>query len=489
MIYQKIRKRVYSILEKAGLGDNWSKTFDIFIITLIFLNMINLSLESVPFIYDRYKYYIKIFELISVIIFTLEYVLRIWVSVEALGKTSNTKKRMKYLFSFMALIDLLAILPFFIQKLFLMDIRFLKVLRLLRLIRVFKVGKYSNSIGALLRVFNKKKADLIIVYFLIMIVLIIAANVMYIAENEAQPEIFSNVFQGMWWGMVTIAGIGYGDIYPITVVGKLLAGIIAIMGIIIFAIPVGILGSAFIEDLDLRKKGRLKSLKLSGHIILCGYTKLTKEITNAIQRENYNIRIVLVTEKPNPDIKGIIYVNADWTDINTLKHLSIENCHACIIFAEEPGNAGSNSRKDIVDMRAIFTIYKIKNEYPDVHTISEIINPERIEMIKINLKGDEIILKEVIDGNLIATCMKHPYISPLLYELMDLKGKIIKEITANEIKITESCQYENVIRYGIDNDIAFIGLIHQNKSKLSPGKTELVYPEDRLLYVTEGENS
>ncbi len=101
----------------------------------------------------------------------------------------------------MALIDLLAILPFFIQKLFLMDVRFLKVLRLLRLIRVFKVGKYSNSIGALMRVFNKKKADLIIVYFLIMIVLIIAANVMYIAENEAQPEIFSNVFQGMWWGM------------------------------------------------------------------------------------------------------------------------------------------------------------------------------------------------------------------------------------------------------------------------------------------------
>ncbi len=190
----------------------------------------------------------------------------------------------------------------------------------------------------------------------------------------------------------TIAGIGYGDIYPITVVGKLLAGIIAIMGIIILAIPVGILGSAFIEDLDLRKKGRLKSLKLSGHIILCGYTKLTKEITDAIQRENYNIRIVLVTEKPNPDIKGIIYVNADWTDINTLKHLSIENCHASIIFAEEPGTEGSNSRKDIIDMRAIFTIYKIKREYPDVHTISEIINPERIEMIKVNLKGDEIIL-------------------------------------------------------------------------------------------------
>ncbi len=486
MIYRKIRLRLYQILEKAQPGDIASIACDMFILTLIALNIIAIMLETVVSIEEKFHDYFILFNILSVIVFTIEYVLRIWVSVESDFPGTSIKKRVKYIFSPMAIIDLLAILPFYLAF-FPIDMRFLRALRLLRILRIFKIGRYSNSLGTMGRVFAKKRDDLLITFFLILILLVVFANLMFYIENSAQPDVFSNVFQAMWWGIVTVTGVGYGDIYPITTLGKVLGGFIAILGIVTVALPIGILGAAYVEDTEKKQKGKIRQIHSSDHIIICGYNRITKSVLEDLIAFGNDAKIVLVTQRPNPEIGEIIYVNADWTDIDVLKRLSIEHAAACVIMAEGFSGMREDINNDVIDMRTIFTLYKIKINYPNVHTVIEVINPEHIEMVKSNIKGDEVILKEIIDGNLVANCVKMPSISHLLYEIISLEGKVIRETTVKKIGLDDQCPYGDVIKYGIDKEITFIGYIRgeESVSQLSPGKKAIIRTTDRLIYVTE----
>ena len=486
MKYKNLRIRAYQILEKAKPGDTASFVCDMFILTLITLNILSIMYETVDSIENKLHVFFRLFNLISVIIFTIEYFFRIWVSVESEVTGTSFVKRVKYIFSAMAIVDLMAIVPFYLAFLP-VDMRFLRALRLLRILRIFKIGRYSNSLGTMGRIFKKKKDDLLITFFLILIMLIVFSNLMYFIENSAQPDVFSNVFQAMWWGIVTVTGVGYGDMYPITTLGKFLGGFIAILGIVTIALPIGILGAAYVEDMENKGKGKILHIHSSDHIIICGYNRITKNVLKDLISESKDAKIIIVTQKPNPDIPGIIYVNADWTDIEVLKHLSIEHAAACVIMAEGYSGISEETDIDIIDMRTIFTLYKIKLNYPNVHTVVEVINTNHIEMVKSNIKGDEIILKEIIDGNLIANCVKMPGISHLLYEIINMEGKVIRETNVNKLGLPENCPYKEVIKYGIDNEITFIGYIRgeENISQLSPGKNAIIRKTDRLIYIAD----
>ena len=152
--------------------------------------------------------------------------------------------------------DLIAILPFYLPMIMLIDLRFVRVLRLFRLLRVFKLGRYSESLRTLANVLKRKKEELFITIFVVMILLIIASSLMYFIENEAQPEIFSSIPSAMWWGVATLTTVGYGDAYPVTPVGKLLGAVIALLGIGMFALPTGILGSGFVEEMQRKREKR-----------------------------------------------------------------------------------------------------------------------------------------------------------------------------------------------------------------------------------------
>lgn len=486
MKLRNIRTRAYQILEKAKPGDTASFACDLFILILISMNILSIMLETVESL-DKYLHgFYIIFNLVSVIFFTVEYILRIWVSAESEVTGSSFQKRIKYVFSLMAVVDLLAILPFYLAILPI-DMRFLRALRIMRIMRIFKIGRYSNSLGTMVRVFKKKRDDLIITLFLILILLITFSNVMFFIENSAQPDVFTNVFQAMWWGIVTVTGVGYGDMYPITAAGKFLGGFIAILGIVIIALPIGILGSAYVEDSENRRKGKIKLIRTSNHVIICGYNPITKNVAEDVMAEKDDAKVIIVTQKPNPEIPGVVYVNADWTDINVLKHLSIEHVIACVIVAEDFSGYRGSDDTDIIDMRTIFTLYKIKLNYPNVHTVAEVINPDRIEMVKSNIKGDEIILKNIIDGNIVANCVRIPKISFLLYEIINLEGKIIRETTVNKLGLHDNCPYSEVIKYGIENEITFLGYVRgeENSSQLSPSKNAIVKTSDRLIYITD----
>ena len=215
------RKRVWTILEPADEKDNLSKFIDIFLVCLIFFNILMVILETVETLYLQYEKYFKYFELFSVTIFSIEYIGRLWSCVEnKIKNQSNAKVRLKYVLSFSAIIDAIAILPSLLAFLFpTVDLRFVRALRIFRLL---KFSRYSNSINTLLVVLWDQRKSLGAAFFILFIVLIISSSGMYIVEKDIQPEKFGSIPQSMWWSIVTLTTVGYGDVYPITSMGKFL---------------------------------------------------------------------------------------------------------------------------------------------------------------------------------------------------------------------------------------------------------------------------
>lgn len=246
-MYKKYKHRIYEIVDVAGPGDTTSKVFDIFIIALIVLNVVAVMLGTVEVVSERYSNQLRLFEIVSVIIFSIEYLLRFWSTTESKKYTHPISGRLKYMFTPMAIVDLVAILPFFIPMLISFDLRFVRALRLIRLFRLFKMGRYSSSFRTLVKALQKRKEELLLTIFVSFIILIVASSMMYYVERDAQPEKFSSIPSSMWWGIITLTTIGYGDVSPVTPVGKVLGGIIALLGIGLVALPTGIIASGLVE--------------------------------------------------------------------------------------------------------------------------------------------------------------------------------------------------------------------------------------------------
>lgn len=220
---------------------------------LILLNVTAIILESFDSIYNQYGNLFHIFELFSVIIFSIEYISRVWVADLRFKNLSPFKARLKYISSFMGLIDLFAIIPFYLPFLVSLDLRTLRILRILRLFRIFKLAHYSSSLRLVGKVFNKKKEELFITLVLSVLILLITSSIMYKLEHDVQPDNFENIFATLWWAVATLTTIGYGDVYPVTAWGKILAAVTAIFGIGVVAIPTGILSAGFLEEIQNKK--------------------------------------------------------------------------------------------------------------------------------------------------------------------------------------------------------------------------------------------
>ena len=225
-----------------------------FIFGLIVLNVISLFLESYNEINAQYGDLFYAIELFSIVIFSMEYLLRLWVADLTFAKAGPVKSRLKYMFSFMGVVDLLSVLPFYLPYFIKIDLRVIRVLRLFRLLRLLKLNRHSKSLNLIVMVFKKTKSDILVTVFIVSFLLIVAATLMYDIENEAQPDAFSNIGEALWWSVATLTTVGYGDIYPITGLGKLLSGVIALLGIGIVALPTGIISSAYIDEIQAKNK-------------------------------------------------------------------------------------------------------------------------------------------------------------------------------------------------------------------------------------------
>lgn len=253
------RLRIAEILQSERPTDKISTYVDWFLIALITLNVLDIILVSVPQFHNAYRTQLIWFELFSIMIFTVEYLLRIWscVDVDENDTRPHWRVRLSYFFSPMALIDLLAILPFYLSLFIAIDLRFLRVVRILR---VFKLTRYSMAMQLIISVFKEEMDSFIAAFSMLITLMVIAASGIYLIENDVQPEHFGSIPQAMWWAMATLTTVGYGDVTPITAGGKFFGGVITVASMGMVALPAGILASGF--NVQMQKRQQKFSLLL-----------------------------------------------------------------------------------------------------------------------------------------------------------------------------------------------------------------------------------
>lgn len=241
-----VRRRVWEIVEATRAGDAASRRFDLFILAMIVMNVAAMVLESVRSIEERFGAAFAVFEGLSLVVFAAEYAARLWSCVEDPRSRGGVRGRLRWAVRPLSLVDLLVIVPL-LATFGTTDMRVLRALRLFRLACVLKAGRYLAALNVLRRAVHAKREELVMSVALTSVLLVVASSVMYFVEHEAQPDKFSSIPASMWWAVATLTTVGYGDVYPVTVPGRLAGGFLALLGVGLFALPTAILGSGLVE--------------------------------------------------------------------------------------------------------------------------------------------------------------------------------------------------------------------------------------------------
>ena len=239
-----LRRRVYEVLEVASPDDRLSWVVDFALISLVAANILAIILESIDALFVRYGSFFASFEAVSVFVFSIEYFLRVWSAPERETPETPWRQRRAHMLSPLAIADLLAIVPFYLTAIFQVDFRFLRVLRLLR---ILKLTRYGHAMGMLLSVLYSERRAFGAALSLLIVAVIFASSGIYLAEHKAQPEAFASIPAAMWWALVTLTTVGYGDVIPITPIGKVFASAVTIIGVGMAALPTGLIVAGFTE--------------------------------------------------------------------------------------------------------------------------------------------------------------------------------------------------------------------------------------------------
>ena len=253
MGYSQVQQRILEILESGQKGDRTSRICDTLIALLVVINIIAVTLESVSDFSVKYANQFYAIEFFSVVIFSIEYLTRLWVSAAKNAAEDKIfgSSRLGYMLSFSGVIDLVSILPFYLQALFPgLDLR---VLRTLRLLRIFKLSNYNTAIEDLFSAVYEERKSFIAALYLFVIAFVLTSSLIYYAENEVQPEKFASIPDAMYWSLITLTTVGYGDVSPVTWIGKVISVATALMGVSVVALLTGILANAFSNQIARRK--------------------------------------------------------------------------------------------------------------------------------------------------------------------------------------------------------------------------------------------
>ena len=252
--YQKLQKDVLRVLEPATIGDNLSRFCDYALSILVILNLVAVTLESVPELEKKFKDIFYYFEVVSVVVFTIEYLARIWSAparrpIEK--KNHAAYSRWSYMRSFYGIIDFVSIIPFYLQAFFPgLDLR---VLRTLRLMRILKLNNYNSALEDLFGAIMEEKRSFLTTLYIFVVAFVMSSSLIYFAEHKVQPEDFRSIPDAMYWAIITLTTVGYGDVSPVTVMGKCIAAFTAIFGVTVVALLTGIVANSFNAQMDRRK--------------------------------------------------------------------------------------------------------------------------------------------------------------------------------------------------------------------------------------------
>ncbi|TQV70258.1 ion transporter [Denitrobaculum tricleocarpae] len=256
----QLQRTIHEKLDPSDRSGPISRGLDLFLIALIAINVAAVILETVDSIETRFRMAFWVIEVISVAVFSVEYAARVWASPEDPEFRDRKHPRLAYMTSPLAIIDLVAILPFYLGFLVDMDLRFLRVLRLLR---ILKLTRYSPAMSMLLDVFREEANAFLAGFFILIVLLVLAASGAYLAEHQVQPEKFGSIPEAMWWAMATLTTVGYGDVVPITAAGQIFGSLVGVVGIGMAALPAGILASGLADLLRRRRAALTKQLRIA----------------------------------------------------------------------------------------------------------------------------------------------------------------------------------------------------------------------------------
>lgn len=250
-------RRIHEILVSPRAGDALARAVSIGLLLLIGANVLASVLETEPAVRSAAAGFFRWFEWASVAVFTAEYVLRLWSCVVDPRFAGAVRGRLRMVLTPMALIDLAAIAPFYVELFVpgVIDLRFLRVMRVLRMFRLMRIGHVAEAFATTMQVLQRKRTQLLVSLVVVLVAIFLSAGALYVAEHGHEGTRFTSIPQAMWWSVVTITTIGYGDMVPETPAGKVLGGLVAFIGICAVALPVGIISSGFIEEIGRKRTG------------------------------------------------------------------------------------------------------------------------------------------------------------------------------------------------------------------------------------------
>ncbi|MGD9809627.1 MAG: ion transporter [Deferribacterales bacterium] len=443
---------------------------DTVIIFLIILSVITTFLQNTQLYYSHHKL-LDTIETVITILFTLEYSLRFFIATDFLIDIKRDHGSFLYAINQKILwaikpfniIDLLALIP---------EIRFFRLFRILRLLRAFK---QSSSIMLAIRSYKQETRVFVILFLSVLAIVIINSFLSFIVANPISNDLKFTDFV-----VYHLKLLDFATDENKSIVANVIASTTLLLNITFIAIFISLITTKMESVMTKIKEGHLGKISLKNHIVLCGFSACSAKVIAELLALKKSENIVLVTERENPDISGIIYYHGDYSDIKVLRQVNVKESRMCIVFSE----INEHDTVKSVDLRTVLTVFNIEQENSEVHTIAEIINQENGEIIRDKIMGDEIIYKEMIDASLICNCVRHPYISPLIYDMLNIDNRTMEEATLADFGINYSLSYKELKLKLIDKEITLLGVIDKdNNSELSPKNDTIISSTDRLLYL------
>ena len=254
MKYTSIRKRISDVIEVGYDEDFWGRSYDVINLSTIVLNLTVTVLLTFESISSRYGSVLEAIETATIIFFTIDYLLRLWTAPSIYPELSGPKAVLKYSLSFNGLVDMLSCIPFYLPVFFPSGLAAFRILRIVRIFRLFRVNAYFDSLNIITAVLKSKAKLLLSSVFVIVLLMLASSLCMYSIEHNVQPDVFDNALSGLWWAAATLLTVGYGDIYPVTALGKIVGTVLTMLGVGIVAIPTGIISAGFVEQYSRLKK-------------------------------------------------------------------------------------------------------------------------------------------------------------------------------------------------------------------------------------------
>lgn len=453
-----LKLRIYKILEIAEGNDKPSRYFDVFIIYLIILNLLAIVLETLPTLAANYGIYFKAFEVFSISVFTVELILRfITCTADEKYRIGRVKGRLKYLFNAFTIIDLIVVVPIYLSFLFGSNIAVIRTLRTFRILRLLKLARHDSSFKAFMTVIQKKQKELEIFFTIVFSIMVVAASLMYYAEKDIQPDKFSSIPAAFWWAIVTITTLGYGDVYPITIVGRLLAGLIALLGLGLLAIPSGILASSLFEVMRDIREGKVRKIVTQNHILVCNWNTQGSEIVRKLLSKDifeHGISdIVLLADLPEipPELsemgKKIIFMRGKPSVQQHLIDAKVNLANTVLIL--------SNIACSDPDADALITTLAVQSVNHKIYICTQVQRLENKVHFK-HIKTSEIIcMDELYSGISVNSSINHG-LSVVVDELLTFNnGNTFYKIS--DISVFDNLHYKSIAKRLFEKNIILIG--------------------------------